>query len=280
MKSIIAPNFYGTRASCEGAGFTLSESIYPANFKMPSHEHGPAYFSLLLKGTYTETCRKSTRTCKPSTMVFHPPHERHAVDFHDAEVRIFRVEVKSRWLDRTHECGGVPECSTDFHGGFLSSLCVRLYGEFQLSDPCSALAIEGLMLEIIAEVSRHQTRKLNQSAAPWLEQAREILHENISEPPSLETLAERVGVHPVYLAREFRRRYHCTVGEYLRQLRIEVACREMSQFDVPLSVVAANAGFYDQSHFANTFKRYTGMTPTQYRSIGRSAQCKAKSLTR
>ena len=101
--------------------------------------------------------------------------------------------------------------------------------------------------------------------------AREILRENASEPPSLEALAGTVGVHPVYLARQFRRRYHCTIGEYLRQLRIEAACREISGAQIPLSVVAANAGFYDQSHFSNTFKRYTGMTPTQYRAITRLA---------
>ena len=68
-------------------------------------------------------------------------------------------------------------------------------------------------------------------------------------------------------AREFRRYYHCTLGEYLRQLRIETACGELSNSEEPLSVIAANAGFYDQSHFSNTFRRYTGMTPTQYRSL-------------
>lgn len=45
---------------------------------------------------------------------------------------------------------------------------------------------------------------------------------------------------------------------------------------MPLSLVAANAGFYDQSHFANTFKRHTGMTPTQYRAITRLAQRQRK----
>ena len=274
----VSSDFYGTRASCASAGLTLSESIYPAGLKMSSHLHEPAYFSLVLKGAYTETFGKSARTCGPSTMIFHPPNDKHAVDFHDAEVRIFRIEVESRWLERTRRCGALPERSTDFHGGFLSALCARLYGEFHLSDACSVLAIEGLMLEIIAEISRGHTRKLDRSVPGWLELAREILRENASEPPSLKSLAGTVGVHPVYLARQFRRRYHCTIGEYLRQLRIEAACREISGAQMPLSVIAANAGFYDQSHFTNTFKRYTGMTPTQYRAITRSAPS-GRSLT-
>ena len=267
MKSIDAPKFYGTSATCDGAEFTLSESIYPAGLRMPSHEHEPAYFSFLLRGGYTEICKKGTRTCKPSSIVFHPPGERHAVDFHDAEVRIFRMEVKSRWLERGRKCGGVPDCSTNLRGGLVSSLCSRLYGEFRSRDACSPLAIEGLMLEIIAEVSRRHLEKSSQTAPLWLRRARNILRETISDSPSLENLAKAVGVHPVSLAREFRRCYHCTVGEYLRRLRIEAACRELARPELPLSVVAANAGFYDQSHFANTFRRYTGITPSQYRSI-------------
>ena len=138
----VPSNFYGTRASCAGAGLTLSESIYPAGLKMSSHLHEPAYFSLVLKGGYTETFGKGSRTCVPSTMIFHPPHDQHAVDFHNAEVRIFRIEVESRWLERTRQGAALPERSTDFRGGFLSSLCSRLYGEFHMSDSCSALAIE------------------------------------------------------------------------------------------------------------------------------------------
>lgn len=270
----VSSDFYGTRASCAGAGLTLSESIYPAGLKMSSHLHEPAYFSLVLKGAYTETFGKGSRTCVPSTMIFHPPHDKHAVDFHNAEVRIFRIEVESRWLERTRQGAALPERSTDFRGGFLSSLCARLYGEFHASDSCSALAIEGLMLEILAEISRDHTRKLDRNVPSWLEQARDILRESLAGPPSLEALARAVGVHPIYLARQFRRRYHCTIGEYLRQLRIEAACREISAARAPLSVIAANTGFYDQSHLTNAFKRYTGMTPTQYRAITRSPQLK------
>ena len=262
-------DFYGTRSSCAGAGLTLSESIYPAGLKMSSHLHEPAYFSLVLKGAYTETFGKDARTCGPSTMIFHPPHEQHAVDFHDAEVRIFRVEVASRWLEHTRQYGALPQRSTDFHGGLLSSLCARLYREFHSKDACAVLAIEGLMLEIIVEISRGHSRKLDLNAPSWLERAQEILRESLPDPPSLEVLAGTVGVHPVYLARQFRRRYHCTIGEYLRQLRIEAACREISAAQASMSVIATNAGFYDQSHFANTFKRYTGMTPTQYRAVTR-----------
>jgi AraC family transcriptional regulator len=272
------PNFHETRKSCDGHGgeFTLAESIYPASLRMPIHHHEPAYLSLVLKGAYTETCNKGERTCKPSTIVFHRQGDRHAVDFHNAEVRIFRVEIKSRWLERTLEYGGVPESSTAFRGGLISSLCRRLYREFQSSDVCSPMTIEGLMLEITAELSRAQLTKVGKAPPRWLKEARDTVGANSSEPPSLDTLAQMVGVHPVSLAREFRRHYRCTIGEFVRQIRIETACQELSNSEAPLSRVAINAGFYDQSHFANTFRRYTGLTPTQYRATELIARRKTR----
>lgn len=276
MNTMNAPDLYQTRANNGHANhFTLAESIYPAGLRMPIHDHEPAFLSFLMKGAYTETSDKGTRTCKPSTMVFHPPGDRHAVDFHNAEVRIFRVEIKSRWLERMREYPGRLE-STHFRGGFMSSLCRRLYGEFQCNDVYSPLAIEGLMLEITAELTRQRLKNLEQAPPRWLKEARDAVRANISEPPSLNTLAQIVGVHPVSLAREFRRHYRCTIGEYVRQLRIDAACEELSYSETPLSTVATNAGFYDQSHFANTFRRYTGMTPTQYRAAERIAQRKSK----
>jgi AraC family transcriptional regulator len=83
-------------------------------------------------------------------------------------------------------------------------------------------------------------------------------------------IARRVGVHPVYLASEFRRRYGLTVGEYVRQLRIEYASRQLSTSDTPLVEIALNSGFSSQSHFSWTFKRITGITPAQFRAGSRS----------
>ncbi len=87
---------------------------------------------------------------------------------------------------------------------------------------------------------------------------------------TLAAIASVVGMHPVYLAREFRKHFRCTVGQYQRRLRIESACLEISRSDTPLAEVAAAVGFYDQSHFSRTFKRITGLTPAEYRAVFRA----------
>jgi AraC family transcriptional regulator len=78
-------------------------------------------------------------------------------------------------------------------------------------------------------------------------------------------LAHDVGVHPVHLAQAFHKSYRRTVGDYVRQLRIEYACHELAASETPIVQIALSAGFCDQSHFTRTFKRLIGVTPSQYR---------------
>ena len=143
---------------------------------------------------------------------------------------------------------------------------MKLYREFLQVDDASRLAIEGLALEMLAAVSRHQDKSSDKRAPRWLERAIELLRERSPERLTIAEIATTVGVHPVHLAREFRRFKRCTIGEYVRELRIERACHQLRNSAEPLAAIAAGAGFSDQSHFCRTFKRVIGMTPAEYRS--------------
>ncbi|HSB12054.1 MAG TPA: AraC family transcriptional regulator [Blastocatellia bacterium] len=264
--------FYGSEsASWQLAAFTLSESVYPAQLNMPVHRHEPAYFGIVLKGSYTETVASRTRDCKHLTTVFHPPGETHSVVFHNSDVRVFRIELGESSRKRIQEHARVPDEPIEFRGGLLASLALRLYGEYRNRDAWSPLASEGLLLEIMAELSRHRERDSDRSVPRWLADVRDAVTSRLTHTPSLSELAEAVGVHRVHLAREFRKSFHCTIGEFVRRLRIETACEEIARSDQPIADIALELGFCDQSHFSNTFKRFTGMTPAAYRATCRSS---------
>jgi AraC family transcriptional regulator len=98
-----------------------------------------------------------------------------------------------------------------------------------------------------------------------LQQARALVDQHHAQPLPLTAVAERVGVHPVHLARTFRRCYQMTFGTYVRQVRLEFARHELAASGSSLSAIASAAGFCDQSHFSRLFKQYTGLTPAEYR---------------
>jgi AraC family transcriptional regulator len=253
----------------EVAGFVLTETVYARYLKLPKHSHEHTSFSLVLQGGFDEKFRSQSRTCEPATLVFLPSGEVHSDHFLIAS-RCFNFEIAPEWLARVSPNSAIPEYSVDFRSGPLTGLATKLLREFRAMDAVASLAIEGLALEIVAELARCN---LNKTMGPLpicrLEEARDFLHAHFSEQVSLACVAANIGMHPVYLARAFRKRYCCSVGEYVRRLRIAFACREFSATDIPVAQVAQTAGFFDQSHLTRTFRLTTGMSPLAYRKLYR-----------
>jgi AraC family transcriptional regulator len=95
------------------------------------------------------------------------------------------------------------------------------------------------------------------------------VHDGFTERWSLAELAAAASVSADHLARAFRRHQGCTVGEYVRRLRVELACRLLAESEEPLAQVALAAGFSDQSHFTKVFRRRMGTTPAAFRKLQR-----------
>jgi AraC family transcriptional regulator len=253
------------------AGFYLTETAYAPKIKVPRHSHRHACFCLVLQGAYTELYRGKAIECRPSQLIFRPAEEAHSDHFGDLRVRCFIIEFETEWLTRLHERSIMLDEPAGFEGCSLTSLVMRLRNESQRADDFTSLMVDGLMLELIAEIARRSIKTSERKRPQWLSQAKEILHENFTERLTLSDIAEAVGVHPVYLAGTFRQHYHCSIGEYIRWLRIEFASHQLSETAAPFADIALAAGFAHQSHFSHTFKRLTGLTPAQYRQATRSS---------
>ena len=254
------------------AGFYLTETAYAPKTTVPTHAHHHACFCLVLQGAYTELYKGKTIECRPSHLIFRPAEEMHSDHFGDHDVRCFIIEVEREWLTRLLRGRSIwMDEPASFQSGSLAWLAMKLRHESQQADDFTSLTIEGLMLEVVAQIAR-SSMKISEPRPPrWLNRAKEILPDNFTERLTLSEIAEAVGVHPVYLAGVFRQHYHCSIGDYVRQLRVEFASRELSTTAAPLGDIALAAGFAHQSHFSRTFKRLTGMTPAQYRSATRSS---------
>jgi len=253
----------------EVAGLRLSEVTYPPGLRLSQHSHEQSCFCLLLQGRYDITCGKQMLLRKPGSLTFTTSGEIHSNRIHSQEVRCFAIEMTPHWLERANRHLKFLRGPGQFDTGSLPWLAMRLYREFREEDDLTSLAIEGLTLELIAGAARQSAHVSENGATSWLNKARDFLHERFREPLTLSDVAEFADVHPVSLARAFRRTHHCTVGEYVRKLRIEFVCQKLTASDAPLVEIAFSAGFSEQSHLCRTFKRLTGLTPSEYRSNSR-----------
>ena len=105
-----------------------------------------------------------------------------------------------------------------------------------------------------------------------LRRACEYVHAHFGENLTLAQVARAAGVHPVYLGQIFRQEFGETLGEYLNRIRVRAAAERLANSDLPLSAIALDFGFYDQSHFTRIFRQVTGATPGVFRADYARAQ--------
>jgi AraC family transcriptional regulator len=252
------------RKRVETGGFIMSEVGYDSGSRLTEHAHENAHFCFVIRGTYTETHGRQEIACRPSTVTFRPAGEAHEDRFDQDDVEVVTLEVPPSWTERLSQESIALRHSLTFQGGSVPWLADRLVSEFRRMDAGARLVMEGIALEMIAESARH-TATTERSLPEWLAKARELLHARFSERLTLDDIASEVGVHPVHLATVFRKKYDRTVGEYVRERRIDYARRELVSGTTPLATIALDAGFANQGHFSSTFKQITGFTPAAYR---------------
>jgi len=241
-------------------GFRLTESLYGKGFRTRSHFHSRALLGCVIDGSFTNAYRHTIQYCPSSSVMFCPPGEAHTT-CSGRGARCLNVELEPVWMHGI----GVSLAPAMFREDFMGGLAVNLYKEFKTADEASPLAIEGLALEMTAWAIRHRMPS-NREAPRWMGRVSEILHERFRDSLTISWIAGEVDIHPVYLGSAFRRYCGRGIGDYIRQLRVNHAARELAGSESSLVDIGQASGFADQSHFSRIFKRFTGMTPAKYRS--------------
>jgi AraC family transcriptional regulator len=246
-------------------GFTLTEGVHADGTALPWHTHSGPTMCFVLQGSFTEISGGTSIACRPATFKVTPAGERHCDRFDQGDVRGLMIEVDPARVESVRPYSRLLEERVAFQGGLLAAIAARIHQEFRRMDQAAPLAIEGLILELLAAGARRSSAQVSGTQPAWLGDILEILHSDTASHWTLSQLAAAVPVHPVTLARAFRRAQACSVGEYLRRLRIERAAQELGSTTRPIAEIAMTAGFADQSHFSNVFRRQTGMSPSAFR---------------
>ena len=249
------------------AGFSLTEALYAEGVLLPRHCHANTYLTLVLSGTYSEKFAHREVRWHEGALHLLPAGERHE-NYFETAVRLLRVKIEQAAIQRLGgehaRCLSEPREITGPLAGWLGH---RMMREFMSQDDIAPLAMEGVLLEVLAESARSSDEPQGSSAPGWLRRVRELLQDSYLEAPGLAVLAGIAGVHPVHLSREFHKHFHMTIGEFIRKRRIERASELLSNSELSLAAIANTCGFSDQSHFCALFKKHSGMTPAKFRDI-------------
>lgn len=247
-------------------GVLLSELRQPCSRSVPRHEHELAYVTVMLSGDYLEGDHGKLEAIPSFGAVFNPSGVRHATVIGPAGASFFTIELPGHYVRELDM--RLPERTTfDRGAGNLLWPGLRLYSAFK-GQATESLLFDSYLLELIGGIAEVNLRHKAASATVeprWFRRAKELLHEQFRENLRVRDLARDAGVHPVHLARVFRRIERQTPGDYLQRLRVRAACRLLRERELPLAFVAADCGFADQSHLTRVFRKLTGTTPARLR---------------
>lgn len=245
-------------------GLSLFETRHPAGQCLSPHLHLQPYFSILIRGSYRETCGPSAWDCTPGQVIFHSPCELHSDEFFDEGGEVLNLEILPPFEEQLRDDGVRMDVRTLLHHPGFFEMGLQLRRELLAPDMLSGLALEGLSMELAAWLLRGRFAQ-GERDRHWINRVGATLREQFRTPPSLAELAQMVHVHPVHVARTFRKRFQCSVGEYVRMLRLDAACRQLAHTDRLIADIAAEAGFADQSHLSRALKKYKGVSPLSLR---------------
>lgn len=240
----------------------------PSRLHLHPHAHEQATLNVVLEGEYLERVGAGAlQSHGPATLIAKPAGTVHENHVGSAPVECLVIErrpgTSAAWGNSVPPFVDVlvrRSAQIARHGG-------RLRAELARRDDVTPLAVEGLVGELLAELARTPTRT-SDARGRWLTRARDLLHDEPG-PQSLSELARRIGLHPVYVARAFRAQFGCAVGDYVRCLRVERARRLLHHSRLPLSEIAAEVGYSDQSHMTRDFRRAFDQSPAAYRRATR-----------
>jgi two-component system, response regulator YesN len=143
----------------------------------------------------------------------------------------------------------------------LSDVMIRQIEKTESFEELKVLEYEMVtcFIDTLKSADRLEYNQVVNRAITYIHQ--EILHEL-----SLEKIADFAGVHPGYLSKIFKESVGIIIPEYINRKKIEDSKYFLLHTNERLSEISQMFGYCNQSYYTALFKKYTGMTPGQYKN--------------
>ncbi len=120
-----------------------------------------------------------------------------------------------------------------------------------------------VVFEYANEMDRLKTKEM---IPKNLRLALDYIYNHLNEHIKILEIAEYVGISESQLRRDFQTYLSTTPAEFINEKKIEFAANKLVYTDISYVDLANDLGFASHSHFIKIFKKYTGMTPAEYRN--------------
>lgn len=98
-----------------------------------------------------------------------------------------------------------------------------------------------------------------------IKEVQDYIEENFDSKFSIESLAEKFSISSRTFIRRFKKATLNTPGEYIQRVKVEVAKKSFESSTLPIHQIMYKVGYNDEKAFRKMFKKYTGLSPLEYR---------------
>ncbi|MEZ5043091.1 MAG: AraC family transcriptional regulator [Saprospiraceae bacterium] len=262
LKTPISINNFNAFINNPNAQFLLIDQFYKPHQRFASHSDYFSKISIVLNGQLKEGLGKKEEYANTASLVIKPNSAIHTNVFGPRGTRIISVLMHDHFWQSMNMDHQLDELKW-FHGLQYAKASIKF-----VQEVFSGKSHHEMEESIIALLANLQHTPLSSSTPPlWLQGVKERLEDEWEMLLSVQTLAQWVDVHPVYLARIFRKFYHCSIKDFVRQTRVRKVMDLLGSTNISLAQIAFDAGYADQSHFTRQFKVEMGMSPGAFRQL-------------
>jgi AraC family transcriptional regulator len=241
------------------AGLTITDYVAQ---EQPWHTHENPTFFVNLRGHHRDALPNGSFDQPVLSIVYHPAGVRHRSTVGPEGMTGLNIELPPLWL-AAHEIERAnlgPERLVRNHDA--SCVAIKL---LDAMVACNLLDTDNALVDFAASVSNDPGYC---ESPAWMHKAIELTENLAAESLTIRQISEQVGVHPVHLARVFRKAYGMSFCSYLQRGRLRYATSLLLQ-GMSAGEAAIEAGFGDQFYMSRCFRRQFGFTPRRVNELRR-----------
>ena len=153
--------------------------------------------------------------------------------------------------------------SGDIHPFYVKKLSAEL--EEQIEKESKYSELEGVCYQILQKYCQLVNHYRLPNHSKTVRDAVNYIQLHVCEPLTLSVLAEKLGKSRPFLSSEFKKETGKTITEYIHEYKMQYAAMLLYLPDISIQDVAIQVGINDVSYFIKMYKKYTGLTPGEYR---------------